>query len=83
MSSWFAAEYGETPAFIQWSSGTVVAKGTQTLVDRLEAGKIVEAGFDPSGRVPFGWVTPEEEGTQPSYMYNRVLSAPEPSGSGV
>lgn len=62
-----------------------MAKATQTLVDRLEAGKVVEAGFDLSGtcRVPFGWVTPEEEGTQPSYMYNRVLSAPEPSGSGV
>lgn len=67
-----------------------MAKGTQTLVGRLEAGKGVEADFDLSGTreghpcwIPLGWVTLEDKGTWPSSMYSRVLSAPEPSGSGV
>ena len=46
--SWFFAENCETLAYIQWSSGAVVAKRTQTSIGRLEAGKDVEANFDLS-----------------------------------
>lgn len=46
--------------------------------------KDVEMGFDLSGRReghPLGRVALEDEGTQPLYMFSRVLSVPEPTGS--
>lgn len=60
----------------------------QTPHDRLKGGKDVEMSFDLSGRreghpcwIPLGGVALEEEDTQPLYVFSRVLSVQEPTGS--